>query len=135
MSEDERIYKFRKSGSLYTYNDIKRLIGRSEALERLTTNFGIILKEPESFSINCLITGKGSTGKSLVARYFGRDIRLKAVKKKVKLSMEYFNCFHFRSKSMIIRELIAKNVPLRWDRGYRLNQSLLYSKLKQEKNA
>ncbi|MFX1596668.1 MAG: Cdc6/Cdc18 family protein, partial [Promethearchaeota archaeon] len=42
------------------------------------------------------------------ARFFGRTFRTIAIEKDVNLFIEYFNCINFRSKSKIIRELLAK---------------------------
>ncbi|HEC39384.1 MAG TPA: hypothetical protein ENI29_14185 [bacterium] len=127
-----KIFQFGRESSLYAYNEIKKLIGRNEEIKRLEANFEHILKKPENFSVSSLLIGKGSIGKTLVGRYFVRDLRRKAVEKNIRLNMEYFDCIHFRSKSKIIRELIAKYVQLSWNRGYHLNQTLLYSTLKRE---
>ncbi len=133
IEDNNKIFKSISAGELLTSNHVEKLICRSEAIKRLTANFGSILKEPKNFSINCLLIGKGAIGKTLVAKYFGYElIRRKAVEMKIRFMIEYFNCIHFRSKGNIIRELIAKYVPLSWNRGYKLNKSLLFSKLKQD---
>jgi len=126
---DEKIYL--NLNSLYTYNYIKKLIGRSDALTRLEANFKSILKGPESFSVSCLIIGKGSIGKTLVANFFARDIRARAVAKKNRLMIESFNCTYFRSKDSIIRELICKYLYEITDRSVKPDQAPLFSKLKQ----
>ncbi|GAG07272.1 unnamed protein product, partial [marine sediment metagenome] len=59
-------------------------------------------------SINCLILGKGGVGKTCTARYFGRNFKTIALEKGVDVFIEYYNCINFRSKSKIIRELLAK---------------------------
>ncbi len=129
MTED-KIFKYMPS--LYLYSEIERLIGRSEAIKRLVANYRGIVEEPPIFSSNCLLIGKGSIGKTLVVFYFWRGFRRIVIEGNIKLFFEYFDCINFRSKGSIFRELIAKYVPL-WDnRGYRLNQKLLYSKLKQD---
>jgi len=66
------------------------------------------MEEKEQPSVNCLILGKGGVGKTCTARYFGKNFRTIAIENDVKLFLEYFNCINFRSKSKIIRELLAK---------------------------
>jgi cell division control protein 6 len=52
--------------------------------------------------------GKGGVGKTCTARFFGKQFRTISIENDVKLFLEYFNCINFRSKSKIIRELLAK---------------------------
>jgi len=85
-----------------------KLYCRDDALSTLIVNFRRILEEEEQPSINCLILGKGGVGKTCTARYFGKNFRTVAIEKDVKLFIEYFDCINFRSKSKIIRELLAK---------------------------
>jgi len=85
-----------------------KLYCRDDALSTLIVNYRRILEEEEQPSINCLILGKGGIGKTCTARYFGKNFRTVAIEKDVKLFIEYFDCINFRSKSKIIRELLAK---------------------------
>ncbi len=55
-----------------------------------------------------MILGKGGVGKTATARYFGRNFASIALEKDVNIFVEYFNCINFRSKSKIVRELLAK---------------------------
>ena len=85
-----------------------KLYCRDDALSTLIVNYRRILEEEEQPSINCLILGKGGVGKTCTTRYFGKNFRTVALEKDVKLFIEYFDCINFRSKSKIIRELLAK---------------------------
>ncbi|MBY8990926.1 MAG: AAA family ATPase [Candidatus Lokiarchaeota archaeon] len=99
---------FKQLGSLDKSWVPEKLYCRDDALHTLIVNYRRILEEEEQPSINCLILGKGGVGKTCTARYFGKNFRTVAIEKDVKLFVEYFDCINFRSKSKIIRELLAK---------------------------
>jgi len=99
---------FRQLGSLDKSWVPDKLHCRDDALSTLIVNYRRILEEEEQPSINCLILGKGGVGKTCTARYFGKNFRTVAIEKDVKVFIEYFDCINFRSKSKIIRELLAK---------------------------
>ena len=85
------------------------LYGRDDVIETLIYNYKNILDDEEAQpSMNCLILGKGGVGKTAVARTFGRNLKTIALEKEVDVFIEYYNCINFRSKSKIIRELLAK---------------------------
>ncbi len=99
---------FRQASSLDLSYVPEKLYCRDEALKTLIFNYRRIMEEKEQPSINCLILGKGGVGKTCTARFFGKSFRTIAIENDVKLFLEYFNCINFRSKSKIIRELLAK---------------------------
>ncbi|MFX1377647.1 MAG: Cdc6/Cdc18 family protein [Promethearchaeota archaeon] len=99
---------FRQASSLDLSYVPDKLFCRDEALKTLIFNYRRIMEEKEQPSINCLILGKGGVGKTCTARFFGKSFRTIAIENDVKLFLEYFNCINFRSKSKIIRELLAK---------------------------
>jgi len=99
---------FRQASSLDLSYVPEKLFCRDEALKTLIFNYRRIMEEKEQPSVNCLILGKGGVGKTCTARYFGKNFRTIAIENDVKLFLEYFNCINFRSKSKIIRELLAK---------------------------
>ncbi len=99
---------FKQLGSLDKSWVPDKLYCRDDALSTLIVNYRRILEEEEQPSINCLILGKGGVGKTCTTRYFGKNFRTVALEKDVKLFIEYFDCINFRSKSKIIRELLAK---------------------------
>ncbi|MFW9897496.1 MAG: Cdc6/Cdc18 family protein [Candidatus Thorarchaeota archaeon] len=99
---------FRNLGSLDKSIVPEKLLCRDDELATLIVNYRRILEETEQPSINCLILGKGGVGKTCTARYFGKNFKKIAIEKDVNFFLEYFDCINFRSKSKIIRELLAK---------------------------
>ncbi len=99
---------FRQAGSLDLSYVPPKLYCRDEVIKSLIYNYRRILEEKEPPSINCLLLGKGGVGKTVTAKYFGKNFRRIALEKDVNLFIEYYNCINFRSKSKIIRELLAK---------------------------
>jgi len=99
---------FRQASSLDLSYVPEKLYCRDEAVKTLIFNYRRILEEKEQPSVNFLILGKGGVGKTVTARFFGKLFRTIAIENDVKLFLEYFNCINFRSKSKIIRELLAK---------------------------
>ncbi len=81
---------------------------RDEVINNLIYNFRRILEEETQPSVNTLLLGPGGVGKTCTARYFGRNFKTIALEKDVNVFVEYYNCINFRSKSKIIRELLAK---------------------------
>ncbi|MHA2430659.1 MAG: Cdc6/Cdc18 family protein [Promethearchaeota archaeon] len=99
---------FRRFGSLDLAFVPEKLYCRDKAIKDLIFNFRRIIDEEEQPSVNCLILGKPGVGKTVTARYFGKNFKNIALEKDVKIFIEYYNCINFRSKSKIIRELLAK---------------------------
>jgi len=100
---------FKQASSLDMSYVPEKLFCRDEAINTLIFNFRRILEEEEQPSINCLILGKGGVGKTCTARFFGKNFRNIALEKDINLFTEYYNCINFRSKSKIVRELLAKH--------------------------
>ncbi len=99
---------FKKASSLDMSYVPEKLYCRDEVIKSLIYNFRRILEEKVQPTISCLILGKGGVGKTVTARYFGRNFKTIALEKDVNIFVEYFNCINFRSKSKIVRELLAK---------------------------
>ena len=98
---------FREVSSLDFSYVPEKLLCRDESIERLISNYRHIIEYEES-STNCLLLGRAGIGKTLSGRYFGRMFKNVALEYDVDLFVEYYNCIYFRSKSKIIRELLAK---------------------------
>ena len=86
----------------------EKLFFRDEAINTLLFFYKRILDEKEIPAINYLILGIEGVGKTCTARWFGRNFKKVAMEKDVNLLVEYYNCIHFRSKSKIMRQLLAK---------------------------
>jgi cell division control protein 6 len=99
---------FRNLSSLDKSEVPEKLYCRDDELSTLIVNYRRILDEVKQPSINCLILGKGGVGKTCTAKFFGRLFRKMAIERDVNFFLEYFDCINFRSKSKIIRELLAK---------------------------
>jgi len=115
MDEDEFRAQFNKKSVFKQASSLdlsyvpEKLYCRDDVIKKLIYNYRRILEETdEPPSINCLLLGKGGVGKTATARSFGRNFHTIALEKDVKLFIEYYNCINFRSKSKIIRELLAK---------------------------
>jgi len=128
--ERERIMKvyesksvFKRAGALDFSYIPPILKGRDDVMYSLIFHFRRILEEKETPSINYLLLGKAGTGKTLVARYFGKIFRTVANEKNFNINIEYFNCVVFRSKSKIIREILAKYTHTS-GRGYSDDEAL-----------
>ena len=99
---------FNQANSLDMSYVPEKVFCRDEAINNLIYNFRRILEEETQPSINTLLLGPGGVGKTCTARYFGRNFKTIALEKGVNVFVEYYNCINFRSKSKIIRELLAK---------------------------
>jgi len=100
---------FKQASSLDMSFVPDKLYCRDETINNLIFNFRRILEEEKQPTINCLILGKGGVGKTCTARFFGKNFKSIALEKGVNMFIEYYNCINFRSKSKIVRELLAKH--------------------------
>jgi cell division control protein 6 len=114
MDEDEFRKQFKKQSVFKQANTLDqayvpdKLYCRDEALKTLIFNYRRILEEEKQPTINCLLLGKGGVGKTVTAKFFGRNFKSIALEKDVNIFIEYFDCINFRSKSKIIREMLGK---------------------------
>jgi len=99
---------FKQASSLDQSYVPEKLYCRDEAIKTLIYNFRRITEESDQPSINILLIGKGGVGKTVTAKYFGRNFKSIALERDVNLFLEYYNCINFNSKSKIIRELLSK---------------------------
>ena len=126
---------FKNQSSLDMSYVVPKLLGRDNVLYGLIYNFRRILEENEQPSINCLILGASGVGKTATVRFFGRNFKTIAVEKGINFFTEYYNCINFRSKSKIIRELLAKHTHDS-GRGFSDEEALkrIMKQLKREKS-
>ena len=99
---------FRQASTLDLSYVPPKLYCRNEVIKSLIHAFRRILEEKDQPSINCLIVGKGGVGKTATAKFFGNMFKKTAIEKDVSIFVEIYNCINFRTKSKIIRDLLAK---------------------------
>ncbi len=126
---------FRKASSLDLSYVPEKLYCRDDIIKELIHNFKRVLEEGDQPSITILMTGKGGVGKTVTARYFGKNFRTIALENDLKIFVEYFNSINFRTKSMILRELLSKYTHSS-GRGYSDDEAikLILSQLIREKS-
>lgn len=98
---------------------------REEDLTRLARDFRpLILEEKGDFSVNVALIGAPGVGKTALAKLF-RDKFTKTLKNKgKKIRFVYFNCYTYRTKSAIIRNLLEKYYNVFQARGFSDDQNL-----------
>ncbi|TFF99323.1 MAG: AAA family ATPase [Promethearchaeota archaeon] len=125
---------FRKASSLDLSYVPDKLYCRDEVTRELIHNFKRVLQETDQPSITVLLTGKGGVGKTVTARYFGKNFKKISLENNLNVFIEYFNAINFRTKSMILRELLSKYTHSS-GRGYSDDEAikLILSQLIREK--
>ncbi|MHA1143543.1 MAG: Cdc6/Cdc18 family protein [Candidatus Helarchaeota archaeon] len=84
-----------------------KLPQRDQDLLRLARDFKPLLyKDKGSFSVNVAIIGPPGVGKTASSKFFMNRFPPAAEKKGVKVSFAYYNCYTYRSKSGILRNLL-----------------------------
>jgi Cdc6-like AAA superfamily ATPase len=86
----------------------EQLIGRDREIKSLISGFKRVLEESERPNYNILVLGKGGIGKTNFAKWFANYFKSVAFSNGIVVKVEYFNCIHYRSKSKILRDLLAK---------------------------
>ncbi len=99
----------------------QKLHCRDDEIKRLLAIHRPLIKAKGEFSINTLILGKGGIGKTLTARYFGRNFKRVALKYEVKITVEYYDCLQHRTKSSILRN-ISERLHYSAGHGYSDNE-------------
>ena len=84
------------------------LPNREEQLMRLGHDFKPLLNTEGAYAVNVAVVGKPGTGKTVSIRYFGRGLEKAAAKRGIKVRFEYYDCFMFRTKSAILRDLLTE---------------------------
>ncbi len=112
----------------------EKLPHRTDELKRLIHNFRSLFGQGTSSPVNVLILGKGGIGKTALAKYFAKGIRLTGRNNNVKIYTEYFNCVNYRTKSAILREVLS-NYCYQTGKGYSDDETLkqIQSYLEREK--
>ncbi|MFW9830785.1 MAG: Cdc6/Cdc18 family protein [Candidatus Thorarchaeota archaeon] len=84
------------------------LPNREDQLVRLGHDFKPLLNKDGAYAVNVAVVGKPGTGKTVSIRYFGRGLEKAAEKRGIKVRFEYYDCFMFRTKSAILRDLLTE---------------------------
>lgn len=94
-----------------------KLPRRREELARLSRDFKPLVSKNGAFSINVAITGPAGVGKTATTKYFCERFVKAADKRGVEILYTYYNCYTFRTKSAILRNLLSKYFSIT-SRGY-----------------
>ncbi len=85
-----------------------KLPNRDDQLVRLSHDFKPILNKEGAYAVNVAVVGQPGTGKTVSIRYFGKGLERAAAKRGIKVRFEYYDCFMFRTKSAILRDLLTE---------------------------
>lgn len=92
---------------------------REEELLRLARDFKPLLyKEKGAFSVNVAIIGPPGVGKTVSTKYYSQKFPGLAEKKGVNVKFAYYNCYTYRSKSGILRNLLETRFNFFSARGF-----------------
>jgi len=85
-----------------------KLPNRENQLVRLSHDFKPLMSKEGAYAVNVAVVGQPGTGKTVSIRYFGRGLESAAAKRGIKIRFEYYDCFIFRTKSSILRDLLTE---------------------------
>jgi cell division control protein 6 len=85
-----------------------RLPRRQSEVMRLAQDFRPLLIKDAAFAVNIGIVGEAGIGKSVLAKFVVDKIVQAAAKRNVRILYEYFNCYTFRTKSAVLRNLLTE---------------------------
>jgi len=126
---------FKDEKSLYRDYVPEELPCREDDLARLATDFRpLVLDDKGAFSVNIAVVGKPGVGKTALAKLFDKKFSKIVDSKNKRVNFVYFNCYTFRTKSAIIRNLLEKNYNVFQARGFSDDQNLSQLMKSLEKN-
>nr|MDO8134323.1 AAA family ATPase [Candidatus Njordarchaeum guaymaensis] len=99
---------FRNEATLLSEYVPPRLPRREREIVRLAQDFRPLLIKDGAFAVNIAVIGEAGTGKSVLAKFVMERIVHAAMKKNMKMFFEYFNCYTFRTKSAVLRNLLTE---------------------------
>jgi cell division control protein 6 len=100
---------FKNEATLLSEYVPPRLPRRQGEVMRLAQDFRPLLIREGSFAVNVAIVGEAGIGKSALAKSVMEKIVQAAGKRNVKILYEYFNCYTFRTKSAVLRNLLTEH--------------------------
>ncbi len=105
----ESVFKDQSSlNQAWVPSNKQKLICRDEELAKLILLHRPIIATRGGYSTNTLVLGKGGIGKTITVRYFGRRFREAVLKEELKITIEYYDCLQYRTKSSILRNISEK---------------------------
>ena len=121
----ESVFKNQASlNQAWVPDEKQKLLCRDGEIKKFLAIHRPIIEKKGEFSVNTLVLGTGGIGKTLTTRYFGKKFRNAALKRDVKLTIEYYDCLQHRSKSSILRS-ISEQLHYSAGHGYSDNEIML----------
>jgi cell division control protein 6 len=100
---------FKNEATLLSEYVPPRLPRRQHEVKRLAQDFRPLLVRDNAFAVNIAIIGEAGTGKSALTKFVIEKITQAAAKKNMKILFEYFDCYTFRTKSAVLRNLLTEH--------------------------
>ena len=124
----KRIYEesiFRNENTLtQAYIPTTSFVGRDEELTILIANYKPIYTTKGEFSLNTLVLGGSGVGKSMVLKFFAKQLREEMIRINLDFNIEYLDCTQFRTKNAILKHICEKHI-LQRGRGYSDNELMI----------
>jgi len=102
-----------------------KLFHRDTELQRLRSLFDNILTAPYEMSQKAVIIGNVGSGKTVLANAYGRELKEKAKRRRLKFHYIHINCRQRRgSLFMVLSQVVTRIKPDFPERGYSANELL-----------
>jgi cell division control protein 6 len=103
----------------------EKLLHRNNELQRLRSLFDNIVVAPYEMSQKAVILGNVGSGKTVLANAYGRELREKAVRRRLDFHYIHVNCRQRRgSLFMVLSQVVTRIKPDFPERGYSANELL-----------
>jgi cell division control protein 6 len=124
---------FKDEASLFPEYIPPELPNRDEEIKRLARNFRALLRRDGAFSVNVAIVGNAGIGKTALVKYTLAQLKELAINENINIDYAYYNCHSFRSKTAILRSLMADRFMIQ-SRGFSDEEVLemLFKRLQKE---
>jgi len=102
-----------------------KILHRETELQRLRSLFDHIVTAPYEMSQKVVILGNIGSGKTVLANAYGRELRQKAERRRIKFHYIHINCRQRRgSLFMVLSQVVTRIKPDFPERGYSANELL-----------
>ena len=102
-----------------------KLLHRDAELQRLRSLFDNIISAPYEMSQKAVIIGNVGSGKTVLANAYGKELREKAERRRLKFHYIHINCRQRRgSLFMVLSQVVTRIKPDFPERGYSANELL-----------